>query len=383
MTFAGKTMNVWEPTPQMMGRQFAEPTRFSSDQFDTQEEAIAKAVRVTSFSDPRALVEPEGFFSRVVSYRFTVGEKTYQFAKHPVATPIVLGSVAFWPKFESPLRPIVPPSQERVLGLIDKVCKSLHLGVRVAARLVDLSVRRYHEVRGNEKMPLPKLLAAADVAEALDRFYGSEPDLVAAFFKDHEEEAVRLLVSGHYDEFASHLGELQVARDRELAALPIPTEPIEMPSGAALTQMLKVLRNPAFDDVLKILATRSRATTIADEVWWLKARADLAAAYAQIADFDPVDDAFEFLLTMDDEGAAAFGRRANETIDLATSQADWETFLAQESKAAFATYAPYVAELEAARSSNAGAGLISEDEIGFFESIGMDLATGQMIDKGR
>jgi hypothetical protein len=278
----------------------------------------------------------------------------------------------------------VIPSQERVLGLIDGICKSLQLGVRVAARLVGVSVRRYHELRGNANLPLPKLLAAAGVADVLRRFYENEPELVAAFFAKSEGEAIELLVSGQYIDFATRLGDVRVERARELDAVPAAAEAAEMPTGDVLEQMRELLRSPAFERALSLLRHRTPAVSMTDKVWRLAAEADMAAAFAAIETGDPIGEIFAFLATLDLARRNGFRRRAQDFLDdLAHTYEGWDAFVSAESEAAFAAYEPFVADAVFGGGGVDEIQPVTENDVRFFQRLGIDIAKGRLITEAR
>jgi len=275
------------------------------------------------------------------------------------------------------------PDQAKVLGAINEICKSLDLGVRVAAELVGVGNRRWHEYR-SDPLPLPKLLAAARLADVLARFYSNEPEILSQFFKTDEEEAISLLVSGRYIEFAQRIEDLRAEIVRHLAAVPELRTIPRMPGGDMLRRIAEFIRDrAAYNALVDLLAPPAPGIAVADMGWRRREGLLVEAEYQNALNLDPVSEQFEFILMLNEEDLESFRTRAQAFLDnIANTPEGWAEFLRMESERAAASYAPEVAELAPAIASDEGLQPYAS-EIEEFESIGIDLATGERIRERR
>ena len=284
---------------------------------------------------------------------------------------------------------VVAPSQSEILLRLQGICKSLKLGTAVAAKMIGIERRWFYALleggrsAKGKSMPLPDLWAASSLVDKLNRFYASQPELLATYLKRNTEEGIRLLSSGRYRDFSQRLADLELEQTVESKAVPPLVERPPQLQGEALRQAIDLLNNPSLDAVLALLSPRTK-TALVDKAWRVAGRIELTEAYEKLDAFEPVPDKFEFLLTLSQEEIATFVSRANGILDDEAQTPDaWQDFLQQESSRAMIDYSPYIATIAPARRTDPDLGLDPVDEVEFFRSIGVDLATGRISARKR
>lgn len=209
----------------------------------------------------------------------------------------------------------------------------LRLSAGALASLIGISKRRYYEFRAGDEPPAARLAEVRDRVEVIRSLAARDLATATELCRRRTTVIAGLLAAGRF----AAVEELFQRTIRERARTLAPEERPDISTSEA-NVLLAVIEQPAFRKILQILRRFAPAldAKTSDRA---AAALRLEKSIRAVAEGEPVEDDWEFMLVMSAEAIDDLRGRADDVIrDEGFDQEMWTAFIAGESERAWAAF---------------------------------------------